>query len=115
MENDPENFDMRKDEFAELIKSECNQHSKVKKSLLSLLSQADRVHLCAAAKTRTELSDFKFQSSNVKRPQIFEFVFPESSKENRVAIECPTSPRMYVFYANLRISEDIQVLIVGNP
>jgi hypothetical protein len=111
-------FDVDDWKFTELVNSICDGDKVLNVSRLRTFEAIDRLHVCDAARRYIHqfYPSYKrpvLQLYKVKEAQVFT-VWYEDKEEKRVAIRCPTVPRMYVYYKNLRVNEDFKVLIVDD-
>ena len=107
-------------EIEGLIQYICDEDKILNVSYLSKFSETNRFNLCDAAAKRSSLNDHQLAllDNRVDEAQIFEIrsndVFDEQKIEKRVALRCPTSPRIHVYFKNIRVNENVQILVTNN-
>lgn len=102
---------MRHEDFANLVNSVCNKHPLLTTSFVKSMTKNERLHLCVAAKNRSKRTNLSFKDDQVEKAQIY-YIELDGEKEERPVIKCPTSPLMFVYFENLRINEDVHVMII---
>ena len=105
-------------DFEAFIQSVCYKKEKVQRSRLAKFESRDRLLLCYAAKNSFRQFNPQgpvpaLREDHVEQAQIYEIGFTNGG-EKHAAIKCPTSPRIYVHFKNLRVNSDMQVLYVAN-
>lgn len=122
--NEPRNFDLAAAEFDLLVESECENDWVKKRSALWRMKKTELEILCSSAINHIrQLNTENLQPVLQKQMSEYEQVKVvgmkrEDSKndkvDKRVTLVCPSAPRVYVLFKNLRLNEDMLVLVVKN-